>query len=277
MAAHKPAKDPTFAFTAPGDLFELPAPTNVDELNEFLALHRARIELARTEVELRRIEADFEQASRDLVKARFEREGCSRQAEREDLELRRTQIEVARIERESRNEAARADEAMVYSFYDTVKHDTVRAAVATLDEWSRRRPGSPIEVQLSSFGGSVFDGLALYDFLRALRDRGHHVTVTVLGFAASMGAVLLQAGDRRRMGPNSYVMIHELSTGTYGKQSEMEEDVEFSRRLQDRLIKILCSRSNLTVPQVRDMWRKRDIWFDAAQAKRLGLIDDVIK
>ena len=125
----------------------------------------------------------------------------------------------------------------------------------------------------NSPGGSVLDGLALFDYLRQLRQAGHHVTTVALGRAASMGAVLLQAGDRRLIGENAFMLVHEVSHLSAGKVSELEDNVDFTRRLQKRLLAILASRSTLSDAQIARRWARKEWWLDASEAVELGFAD----
>jgi len=192
------------------------------------------------------------------------------------LETERTILELGSLRRRERDAGADAAEAHVYTFYASVEAESVQQCMAELGQWSRREPGSPITVIFNSPGGSVLDGLALFDYLRRLRSIGHHVTTMALGRAASMGAVLLQAGDRRVIGENAFLLIHEVSNASTGKVSEMEDGVEFTRRLQKRLTTILSSRSNLSEAQIARRWARKEWWLDASEAVELGLADEVM-
>lgn len=192
------------------------------------------------------------------------------------LETERTILELAALRRRERDVVADPSEAHVYTFYSGVDAESVPACMAELGQWSRRDPGSPITVIFNSPGGSVLDGLALFDYLRRLRSTGHFVTTMALGRAASMGAVLLQAGDHRVVGENAFLLIHEVSNHTTGKVSEMEDGVEFTRRLQKRLLAILAGRSSLTEQQIARRWTRNEWWLDAPEAVALGLADEVL-
>ena len=201
--------------------------------------------------------------------------------QRQWAELRKLQLDTERaaLELESyrRREAEEEAEAgrRHYTFYARVEEDSVQACMKALGSWSTRAPGAPLTVTFNSPGGSVHDGLALFDFLRHLRAEGHHLTTVALGRAASMGAVLLQAGDHRAVGANAFVMLHEVSSGSAGKVSELEESVELSRRLQKRLLVILAERSTMTMAAIQRKWARRDWWLDAEDAVALGFADEV--
>ena len=192
------------------------------------------------------------------------------------LETERARIELAALRRRERDARADASEAHVYTFYAPVEAESVATCLNELGQWSRREPGSPITVIFNSPGGSVLDGLALFDYLRRLRASGHHVTTLALGRAASMGAVLLQAGDRRVIGANAFLLIHEVSHSSAGKVSELEDGVDFTRKLQKRLQSILSERSTLTEQQIARRWVRKEWWLDAEESVALGFADAIL-
>jgi ATP-dependent Clp endopeptidase proteolytic subunit ClpP len=202
--------------------------------------------------------------------------------QRQWAEVRKLQIDTERAAAEldayRRREAdAAAEEGRrTYTFYARVEEESVRACMATLSSWSSKAPGAPLTLVFNSPGGAVHDGLALFDFLRHLRTGGHHLTTIALGRAASMGAVLLQAGDRRVVGANAFLMLHEVSNGMGGKVSELEESVELSKRLQKRLLAILADRSTLGVAQIQRRWTRRDWWLDADETVAHGFAAEVL-
>lgn len=194
---------------------------------------------------------------------------------RAELEVERTELEVAGLRRREAEAEAEPGEAMVYTFYSEVTPDSVEACMRELGRWSRRRPGADITVIFNSPGGSVLDGFALFDYLRLLRAQGHRVTTMALGRAASMGAVLLQAGDHRVIGANAFMLVHEVSSGSAGKVSEMEDSVDFTRRLQTRMLSILAERSSLSARQIQNRWARKEWWLDADEVVAAGLADEV--
>lgn len=200
---------------------------------------------------------------------------------RKQLEIYKLQIDIAKGELDLQNLMRKAAESeaagvFVYNFFEPVDGASVRACISELSTWSRLRPGAPMTIVFNTPGGLVMQGLALYDYLQMLRLSGHHITTVALGRAASMGAVLLQAGDRRIIGPNAFVLLHEVSSGTWGKQSENEESVAFSARLQDKLVKILSRRSKIKPRSLKARWKKTDWWLDAEETVELGYADGVL-
>lgn len=192
------------------------------------------------------------------------------------IDTERSLLELLSFRRHELDVQADAARAHVYTFYAGVDQESVAQCMAELGQWSRRDPGAPITVIFNSPGGSVLDGLALFDYLRQLRKLGHEVTTVALGRAASMGAVLLQAGTHRVIGENSFLLVHEVSNNSVGKVSELADGVDFTRRLQKRLLAILAERSSLTEAQIHRRWVRKEWWLDAQEAVELGLADEVL-
>jgi ATP-dependent protease ClpP protease subunit len=130
---------------------------------------------------------------------------------------------------------------------------------------------------LFSPGGSVFAGMVLFDHIVAMREKGWHFTTISRGYAASMGGILLQAGDVRVCGPESYILIHEISTGAVGKIGELEDTVEFTNMIQKRVNDIFVSRSGgkVTSSKLRAMYRRKDFWLDSSKSLSLGIVDEI--
>jgi ATP-dependent Clp endopeptidase proteolytic subunit ClpP len=191
----------------------------------------------------------------------------------EELEYLRRTIELSDAMRKDADAKAAHNQALVYTFYDDVSETSVRDAMATMSAWSRREPGKSMEIILNSPGGSVTDGLALYDFLLGLRTKGHHLIVTSLGMAASMGGVLLQAGNERILGRNAFLLIHEIRGFSHGKTSSLRDDLDFQLMLEERLIAILAERSTLSIEEITQNWARKDWWMDAARAVEYGFAD----
>lgn len=144
-----------------------------------------------------------------------------------------------------------------------------------LEHWERRDPGEPITIRINSPGGAVLDGFALYDTIMRLRRKGHHITTHGIGMIASMATIIMQAGDERVLDTNAWFMIHELSAQTRGKSSDMEDEMRFIKRLQDRALDIYVTRTKLNKAQISRRWKKTDDWMSADEALEYGFVDRV--
>ena len=113
--------------------------------------------------------------------------------------------------------------------------------------------GDVIEVNIMSPGGSVVEGLAIYDTLRA-SDR--KILTRAMGQAASIASVIFMAGDEREVADNAEIMIHNAWAGVAGSKHELAEYVERLDDIDQKLINIYSTRSNLNEDQVRDLLDK---------------------
>jgi ATP-dependent Clp endopeptidase proteolytic subunit ClpP len=199
------------------------------------------------------------------------------------------QLEVAKIELEVR-EAQRADELAELNHKTTVTHELFAGTFrlyGEVDNISMERlrtstgryaaayPGAPITLIISSPGGSIFDGFVLFDHLRALSDDGHKITTVVRGMAASMAAVLAQAGDVRVIGPESFLMIHEPSSEMWGKTSDMSEHVATMKRLRAQMEQIMARRAKLSAKEIKAKSLKTDWYVTAKESKAFGFCDRI--
>ncbi|MEL7399820.1 MAG: ATP-dependent Clp protease proteolytic subunit [Bacteroidota bacterium] len=132
-----------------------------------------------------------------------------------------------------------------------------------------------VYVYLNSPGGSVYDGLAIYDTMQYINP---DVATICTGMAASMGAVLLCAGaDGKRTGlPHSRVMIHQPLGGAQGQASDIAIVHEQMQKIKQELYKIIADHSKQDIEKVaKDS--DRDYWMTADEAKEYGLIDEVLR
>ncbi len=189
-----------------------------------------------------------------------------------ESELRYLELQRARMDtwRKSADMTSRT-----VRFYNGVDHVSIDAACKQLD-WLTSLSKDPITIELHSPGGSVIDGLYLYDKIQALKDKGIEVTVSAYGMAASMGGILLQAGNKRQMSRNCELLIHEIRGGMQGTSSTIRDQVQFWDRLEHKLLTILSERSNMSIDEVRAKWDHRDWWMDAKTALEHGFIDEII-
>ena len=184
-------------------------------------------------------------------------------------------LDLEKKEQDQRRRAASDNEHMLYRFNTVVDKSHVYECMYKLTQWSRRHPNCNIEIVFSSGGGSIVDGFILFDFIQELRARGHKVTTGSLGMAASMAGVLLQAGDYRWMGHQAWMMIHRAAFGAIGKTFEIEDEVAWIKRIEDRILDIFEKRSDLTRTKIKRNWDRKDWWISSDEALNLGLIDEI--
>lgn len=155
-----------------------------------------------------------------------------------------------------------------------VDADSARIIVGQMLFLESEKPGAPIEFYINSPGGSVIDGLSIYDTMQLITSPVH---TTCVGLAASMGAFLLAGGHpgKRRILPNSEVMIHQLAGGAQGKGTDVQIQFEHMMRLKETLTRLLAENVGKSYQQVYDDC-ERDKWLSAQEALAYGLVDEVV-
>lgn len=132
-----------------------------------------------------------------------------------------------------------------------------------------------ILIYLNSPGGSVYAGLGIYDTMQYVKP---DVATICTGLAASMGAVLLTAGEKgkRTALPHSRIMIHQPLGGVQGQASDIEITAKQIQIIKNELTQILADHSGQEFDKVKHD-SDRDYWMIAEEAKEYGLIDEVLK
>jgi ATP-dependent Clp endopeptidase proteolytic subunit ClpP len=133
-----------------------------------------------------------------------------------------------------------------------------------------------VEVEINSPGGSVFEGQRIYNALRGISARGVEVTTTVNGLAASMGSVILMAGDKRRMNAGSRIMIHEASTIAMGDARALRKTADLLEGISAEIAGIYAERTGGDEKKIRNLMFA-ETWMTADEAKANGFVDTVIK
>jgi ATP-dependent Clp protease, proteolytic subunit ClpP len=157
---------------------------------------------------------------------------------------------------------------------EEVTEMTANVVVAQLLHLANESPDKDIQLYINSPGGSVYDGLAIYDTMQYIAP---DVQTIGIGLQASMGAFLLSSGakGKRFVLPNARVMIHQPSSGTRGKVTDQEISLRESIALKERLATIMADNTGQKLDKIKaDM--ERDYWLSAADAVAYGLADEVI-
>jgi ATP-dependent Clp endopeptidase proteolytic subunit ClpP len=220
-------------------------------------------------------EAEAKKAIAEAEKALAEARKANAEADQAELSVRLEHIEVSQAEYAADNRAAGDEFHHIYRFIGEVDSDSVNRCVKKLTQWSRLDPGCDIEIIFDSPGGAVIPGLALFDYIRSLSNAGHHITTGATGMAASMGGVLVQAGDHRWMSAEAWMMIHRAAFGAIGKTFEIEDKVEWIKRIEGRIVSIFCANSKLTPQKVKRNWHRKDWWLSSNECLELRLIDEI--
>lgn len=158
---------------------------------------------------------------------------------------------------------------------EEVNSVTAGLVVAQLLFLESEDPGKDIHFYINSPGGSVTDGMAIYDTMQYVKC---DVCTTCIGMAASMGAFLLAGGakGKRFALPNAEIMIHQPSGGAQGQASDIKINADHILRIRDRLNEILSKNTGQPLEKIQAD-TERDNWLTAAEAKEYGLIDSVIE
>lgn len=134
--------------------------------------------------------------------------------------------------------------------------------------WDRK----PIQLFINSFGGSVYDGLALIDIMKQSKAPVHTVCV---GSCMSMGFWVWLSGAKRLIGENATLMYHDISIWAWDKLEGVKQEVKEAERLQKMHINAITSTSSVTKDILQDyITRKAEWYIPPEEALRLKLADD---
>ena len=239
-------------------------------------------EARKIDAEIKKLEAEACAAKSESKLKQAEARKQIAEAEDAELEVKKTRRQVEKILYEYEKELCEDEHHHVYRFTGSVGEQSVGKCMDQLRIWMRQEDHlapedkSKIEIWFNSPGGGVIEGMALFDFIQMVRRSGHHVTTGTIGYAASMGGILLQAGDERIMGAEAYILIHEISAGAVGKMGEIEDQVKFMELIMKRVVNIFAERTSMSPQRIKSGMKRKDWWIDSTEALKLGLVDKVI-
>jgi len=175
----------------------------------------------------------------------------------------------------------------VFEFSTGVGEESVDQCLSQMAVWHRQDPTCPMHIIINSPGGSVISGMHLFDQLMAYSQRSwdkrnipkgeHYTTITVRGWAASMGGILVQAADHRVIGPEAYLMVHEVSSFAGGKLGDIKDEVDFLDKLTDRVTDIFIRRAKpgMTRAKFKKLWDRKDAYLTSEEALEYGFVDAI--
>ena len=158
---------------------------------------------------------------------------------------------------------------------DEVNHVTANLIVAQLLFLEADDPDKDINIYINSPGGSITDGMAIYDTMQYIKP---DVSTICIGMAASMGAFLLAGGTKgkRFALPNAEIMIHQPLGGTRGQATDIQIHAEHIMRTKRRMNEMLSENTGQPLEKIeKDV--ERDYFMSPVQGKEYGLIDEVIR
>jgi ATP-dependent Clp protease protease subunit len=132
-------------------------------------------------------------------------------------------------------------------------------------------PSVPLYLHISSFGGSVFAALTAIDAIKACRVPVHTI---IEGATASAGTLISVVGDRRFITPSSHMLIHQLSSGCWGKMAEIEDEMQNLKALMKQIRKIYKKHTKIPKDDLHEIL-KHDLWFNSKKSLEVGLVDEI--
>jgi ATP-dependent Clp endopeptidase proteolytic subunit ClpP len=129
-----------------------------------------------------------------------------------------------------------------------------------------------INLHINSYGGSLFAGLATVDTIRRLNAEVHSI---IDGAAASAATIISTSCAKRSIGKYSKMLIHQLSSGAYGKYTELEDEMENNKHLMETIKSIYKEYTKVPMKKLNEIL-KRDLWFDSNTCLELGLVDEIV-
>jgi ATP-dependent Clp protease protease subunit len=158
---------------------------------------------------------------------------------------------------------------------DEVNHHTASVVIAQMLFLESEDPKKDITLYINSPGGEIQSGLAIIDTMHHIKP---DVSTVCIGMAASMGAMILSQGakGKRFVLPNGEVMIHQPLSGVEGQASDIEIKAKHILKLKEKLYEMLANATGKTKTQV-EKDGDRDYWMSADEAKKYGIVDQVLK
>lgn len=160
---------------------------------------------------------------------------------------------------------------------EEIGSDLVTKVILPLLDFDNDGSGEPIEILINSVGGSALDGLVLCDIIDKLKTP---TTITVLGYAFSMGCIILAAGKhnhnvKKVCYPFSVALLHDGNNALMGSVGDVKDTYKFYNRLDKRIKKYILANTEITEDEYCSMERKQ--WYmDSECMLEKGLVDEIL-
>ena len=133
----------------------------------------------------------------------------------------------------------------------------------------------PIVIYIDSYGGAVYQCFGL---LSIMKSNGTPVDTIVTGCAMSCGFMIAIHGAHRSIHKYGTMMYHQVSSGTFGKVADMEDEIFEAKRLQKKIEEMTLSNTKITKEKLEKVYKKKQDWYiDAKSALKLGCIDEIVE
>ena len=129
----------------------------------------------------------------------------------------------------------------------------------------------PIYLHISSFGGSIFAAFTAIDIIHSCKVP---IYTIIDGATASAGTLISIMGEKRYVRPNAYMLIHQLSSGCWGKMSEIEDEFKNLQELMDKIKEFYKENTKIPKKELAELL-KHDLWLNADKCIQYGLADEV--
>lgn len=180
---------------------------------------------------------------------------------------------VDRFEREAAGIRALERGDNVITIFDVIGEDFWSEGVTAKSIARQLKAiGGPVEVQINSPGGDVFEGFAIYNILR---EHPYDVTVKVLGMAASAASVIAMAGDTVEIGASAFIMIHNCWVLAIGNRHDLRETADFLEPFDKGLRDVYVARTGQTDAQV-GAWLDAETYMNGQEAIERGFADALL-
>ena len=160
-------------------------------------------------------------------------------------------------------------------FFGDFTETQAKEVVGNLLDLEEKDPTKDIAIYIDSYGGLLDSAIAIHDVIKTIRCR---VAGICVGKAMSCGAFLLMSCTKglRFMTPNSRIMLHETSGGTFGGVSEMDIEIAEFRRMQSVMFELMLKNSGMNRRDLSSLCKKTSAYVDAKRAVELGIADEIL-
>lgn len=165
-------------------------------------------------------------------------------------------------------------------FHSEVDRDSIFDLCALINEseeenlftsYKMRVDPIPIYLHINSYGGSIFAAFAAIDCMNACKVP---VYTIIEGAVASAGTLISVFGKKRYIRPHAYMLIHQLSSGFWGKMSEIDDEHKNLVELTERILTIYREHTKIPKKELQELLR-HDLWLNTAKALKYGLVDEI--